>query len=239
VISPAPGASSAADLPDYAPIPPSAVGSALNDQGYYVGRVERNLYWFTDGTNQSEFPDRLGRRRAVRRRCLSRRAREDPAAAAVHDDPARPTPAVTCADRYSLEVAGERAGLASHGPNHSPGLGPSHCPNVDTLHLRAPRQARHRDDVSAHQQYNDEIEASAREAVATVDPTPYFAKYRQDVWAAVRTYLDELINRAATPVIAKYTGVLPAATVEVFTTTTFTSLQSTSLDLGPSSPLHP
>jgi hypothetical protein len=96
-----------------------------------------------------------------------------------------------------------------------------------------------RDDVSAHQQYNDEIEASATEAVATVDPTPYFAKYRQDVWAAVRTYLDELINRAATPVIAKYTGVLPAATVEVFTTTTFTSLQSTSLDLGPSSPLHP
>jgi hypothetical protein len=22
---------------------------ALNDQGYYVGRVERNLYWVTDG----------------------------------------------------------------------------------------------------------------------------------------------------------------------------------------------
>ena len=37
------------DLPDYAPIPRSALGPALNDQGYYVGRVERNLYWVTDG----------------------------------------------------------------------------------------------------------------------------------------------------------------------------------------------
>jgi hypothetical protein len=43
VTSPASGASSAADLPDYAPIPRSAVGPVLNDQGYYVGRVERNL----------------------------------------------------------------------------------------------------------------------------------------------------------------------------------------------------
>ena len=43
------------DLPDYAPIPPSALGPALNDQGYYVGRVERNLYWVTDGVYQSAF----------------------------------------------------------------------------------------------------------------------------------------------------------------------------------------
>jgi hypothetical protein len=37
-------------LPDYAPVPRSALGPALNEQGYYVGRVERNLYWITDGT---------------------------------------------------------------------------------------------------------------------------------------------------------------------------------------------
>jgi len=43
------------DLPDYAPIPRAAFGPALNDQGYYVGRVERNLYWVTDGTYQSAF----------------------------------------------------------------------------------------------------------------------------------------------------------------------------------------
>jgi len=46
---------SAEDLPDYAPIPRAAFGPALNEQGYYVGRVERNLYWVTDGTYQSAF----------------------------------------------------------------------------------------------------------------------------------------------------------------------------------------
>src|SRR3954468_9096607 len=45
--------SSAADLPGYAPVPRSALGPALNEQGYYVGRVERNLYWVTDGTHPS------------------------------------------------------------------------------------------------------------------------------------------------------------------------------------------
>ena len=42
-------------LPDYAPVPRSALGPALNEQGYYVGRVERNLYWITDGTYVSAF----------------------------------------------------------------------------------------------------------------------------------------------------------------------------------------
>jgi glyoxylase-like metal-dependent hydrolase (beta-lactamase superfamily II) len=45
-----------ADSPHtYAPVPPSALGPALNDQGYHVGRVERNLFWVTDGTYQSAF----------------------------------------------------------------------------------------------------------------------------------------------------------------------------------------
>jgi len=43
------------ELPDYAPVPASALGPALHEQGYYVGRVERNLYWVTDGTYQSAF----------------------------------------------------------------------------------------------------------------------------------------------------------------------------------------
>ena len=42
-------------FPDYAPVPKSAFGPALNEQGYYVDRVERNLYWITDGTYQSAF----------------------------------------------------------------------------------------------------------------------------------------------------------------------------------------
>jgi len=49
------GAAGAVSLPDYAPIPPSALGPALNEQGYHVGRVERNLFWVTDGTYQSAF----------------------------------------------------------------------------------------------------------------------------------------------------------------------------------------
>ena len=46
---------SAETLPDYAPIPPSALGPAVNAQGYFVGRVEKNLYWVTDSTYQAAF----------------------------------------------------------------------------------------------------------------------------------------------------------------------------------------
>src|SRR5258708_33051225 len=42
-------------LPDYAPVPSSALGPALNEQGYFVGRVVRNLYWVTDGVYQAAF----------------------------------------------------------------------------------------------------------------------------------------------------------------------------------------
>ena len=48
-------ATDTATLPDYAPLPESAVGPTLNEQGYYVGRVERNLYYVTDGTYMSAF----------------------------------------------------------------------------------------------------------------------------------------------------------------------------------------
>jgi glyoxylase-like metal-dependent hydrolase (beta-lactamase superfamily II) len=50
---PRPGTAGA--LPDCAPIPGSAVGPAVNEQGYYVGQVEGTLYWVTDGTYQSAF----------------------------------------------------------------------------------------------------------------------------------------------------------------------------------------
>src|SRR6185436_2964225 len=46
---------SADALPDYAPIPPSALGPAVNAQGYFVGQVEKNLFWVTDGTYQAAF----------------------------------------------------------------------------------------------------------------------------------------------------------------------------------------
>jgi glyoxylase-like metal-dependent hydrolase (beta-lactamase superfamily II) len=43
------------EFPEYAPIPRSALGPAVNEQGYHVDRIERNLYWVTDGTYQSAF----------------------------------------------------------------------------------------------------------------------------------------------------------------------------------------
>ncbi len=43
--SPTSGAPGAPILPDYVPIPRDSLGPAVNDQGYYVGRIERNLYW--------------------------------------------------------------------------------------------------------------------------------------------------------------------------------------------------
>jgi hypothetical protein len=56
----------------------------------------------------------------------------------------------------------------------------------------------------------------------------------------VKTYLDEITERATAPVVAKYTGVLAAADIEIFTrTTTFAIMQSLRVDKGPSGPLHP
>ena len=42
-------------LPDFRPVPRESLGPTLNDQGYFVGRVERNLYWVTDGIYQAAF----------------------------------------------------------------------------------------------------------------------------------------------------------------------------------------
>jgi hypothetical protein len=42
-------------LPDYVPVPRASLGPAVNDLGYYAGRVERNLYWVTDGDYHSAF----------------------------------------------------------------------------------------------------------------------------------------------------------------------------------------
>ena len=56
---PADAAASTADptdtLPDYAPVPASAVGPALNESGYFVGHIGGNLYWVTEGFTQAMF----------------------------------------------------------------------------------------------------------------------------------------------------------------------------------------
>jgi hypothetical protein len=90
------------------------------------------------------------------------------------------------------------------------------------------------------QQYIADIEASSREALASVNPGPIFKHYGENVWAAVRAHLDAVTEHAAAPVIAKYTGVLGGADIEIFTwTTTFAIMQSIRLDRGPSGPVHP
>ena len=59
-------------------------------------------------------------------------------------------------------------------------------------------------------------------------------KYGENAWAGVKGYLDEVTERTAAPVIAKYTGVLAAADIEIFTrTTSFAIMQSLRLDRGP------
>jgi glyoxylase-like metal-dependent hydrolase (beta-lactamase superfamily II) len=319
--SPAP----AGDWPDYAPIPASALGATLNDQGYYVGRVERNLYWVTDNVYQSAFlttPDGVvlfdappsiggnlqravneiaaveGVSNKVTHLVYSHHHADHGAAASLfgdavrigHEetkrllardgDPARPAPDVTFDDSYTLEVGGERVELAWHGSNHTPDNIYIHFPDHDTLmlidvvnagwvpiynlnlsedvigYMGAPDTALSypwthfisghlgrlatRDDVLVHQQYIADIEASSREALDSVDPVPYYTHYWPNVWAGVKAHLDTVTERAAAPVIAKYTGVLAAADIEAFTTTTtFLIMQSLRLDRGHLGPVHP
>jgi glyoxylase-like metal-dependent hydrolase (beta-lactamase superfamily II) len=314
------------ELPDYAPVPEAAFGPALNEQGYFVGRVERNLFWVTDGTYQSAFlatpdgvvlfdaPPTIGHnlRRAVDEVAAAEgigntvthlvysHHHADHAGAANlfgddivrighaetrrlllrDNDATRPAPEVTFEERYTLQVGGERVELAYHGPNHSPDNIYIHFPDHDTLmlidvvnagwvpiynlnlsedvpgYIGAADQAfeypwKHlisghlgrlgtRDDLILHQQYIADIVDSAYAALASVDPTPYFSKYGANVWAGVGGYLDAVTAEAAAPVIAKYTGVLGAADVPAFTTsTTFSILQSIRLDLGTGSQVHP
>jgi glyoxylase-like metal-dependent hydrolase (beta-lactamase superfamily II) len=315
---------SAEELPDYAPIPRPALGPALNEQGYYVGRVERNLYWVTDGTYQSAFlttrdgvvlldapptighniqraVDEIAAANGVSNRVthlvyshhhadhvgasslfdgtVARIGHEETRKLLLRDDdPARPAPEETFEDRRTLEIGGERIELAWHGSNHSPDNIFIHLPDHDALmlvdivnpgwapvylsnltedvpgYVAAPATAltypwTHfigghmgrlgtRDDIALHQRYMADIADHSRRALDSVDPTPYFIKYGENTWAAVRGYLDAVTAAAATPVIEQYTGVLAAA--DVFTaSTTFHVMQSIRLDLGYGSQVHP
>ena len=92
--------------------------------------------------------------------------------------------------------------------------------------------------MTLHQQHMADIAESSRKAIDGVDLTRYFEKYGENVWAAFKGGLDEMVVTAAAPVIEKYTGVLAAA--DVFTdSTTFQVMQSIRLDLGHGSWVHP
>ena len=53
--SPTTGATDAPEFPEYAPVPAIAKGAALNEHGYHVWQVERNLYAVTDNVYMSAF----------------------------------------------------------------------------------------------------------------------------------------------------------------------------------------
>ena len=114
----------------------------------------------------------------------------------------------------------------------------AHLP-VEALHRRSHGAARHaRGHRRAPAVHGRHRRAARGQALDTVDPTPYFVKYGENTWAAVRGYLDAVTAAAATPVIEKYTGVLASA--DVFTaSTTFHVMQSLRLDLGYGSQVHP
>jgi glyoxylase-like metal-dependent hydrolase (beta-lactamase superfamily II) len=310
-------------LPDYAPIPRPALGPALNKQGYYVGRVEGNLYWVTDGVYQCAFlttPDGVvvldapptighniqravdeiasatGASNKVNYLVYSHHHADHVGAASLFDsnvtrighdetrrlllrddDPARPPNEETFQDRRTLDIGGERIDLAWHGANHSPDNIVIHLPDHDTLmlvdivnpgwapiyqsnltedipgYIEAPANAlayswKHfigghmgrlgnREDVAAHQQYMADVADCSRKAIDSVDATPYFATYGENIWAGLKGYLDAIAATAAAPVIEKYVGVLAAA--DVFTeSVAFQVMQSIRLDLGHGSQVH-
>jgi glyoxylase-like metal-dependent hydrolase (beta-lactamase superfamily II) len=321
------GSASADTLPDFAPIPPSALGPALNAQGYYTGQVVDNLYWVTDGTYQAAFlttregvvlfdaPPTIGQnlQRAINEIASSARVSnnvthivyshhhadhigasslfgsdvvrvghaETKRLLARDNDPTMPPvplPDVTFETRRTLHVGGERIDLAWHGTNHTPDNIYIYFPYHDTLMLVdiclpgwAPYESFNvnedvpgsiaaadiamayrwthfigghmgrlgtRDDVAVYQQYVSDLIDGVKKAVVAVDPTPFFAKYGNNSWAAVSTYQAAQCAYAAAPVIAKYTGVLAA--VDVYTeSTAFLLLESIRLDQGFGSQIHP
>jgi glyoxylase-like metal-dependent hydrolase (beta-lactamase superfamily II) len=311
-------------LPDFAPIPPSALGPALNTQGYHVGRVEKNLYWVTDGTYQAAFltthdgvvlfdappsignnlqraidqiasangvsntvthivyshhhADHLGASSLFGRNVVRVGHIETKRLLARDNDRTRPLPDVTFETHHTLRVGGERIHLAWHGTNHTPDNSYIHLPDHDTLMLvdiqlpgwvpydsfninedvpgsiAAPDKAlaypwKHfigghmgrlgtRHDMVVYQQYVADLIDGVTKALAAIDPTPFFTKYGDNSWAAVKTYPDAQVDYAAAPVIKKYTGVLAAA--DVYTASTaFILLESIRLDLGAGSQVHP
>ena len=318
-----PASADTPNLPDYAPIPPSALGPAVNAQGYYVGRVEKNLYWVTDGTYQAAFlttrdgvvlfdapptignnlqraideiasangvsntvthivyshhhADHLGASSLFGKNVVRIGQTQTKQLLARENDPARPLPDITFDTAYTLNVGGERVNLAWHGTNHTPDNSYIHFPDHDTLMLvdinlpgwvpfdsfnlnedvpgsiAAPDTAlaypwKHyigghmgrlgtRGDMALYQQYVDDIIAGAKASLTAVDPTPYFAKYGDNEWAAVKEYQAAQVAYASDPVVSKYLGVLAAA--DVYTASTaFVILESIRLDLGDGSQVH-
>jgi glyoxylase-like metal-dependent hydrolase (beta-lactamase superfamily II) len=90
-----------------------------------------------------------------------------------------------------------------------------------------------RADAQLQKEYVADLQASARAAVATLDPTPFFEKYKPtgNSWAIFKAYLDAASQQAADPVVAKYLGKLAAADVFTFDSA-YVLLESLRIDAG-------
>ena len=316
----------AAGSTTYAPIPPGALGPAVNSDGYFVGNIDGDLYWVTDSFYTAMFlttregvvvvdaPPTIGHNllRAINQvtqangrpsnithQVYSHFHADHIGASSLlgadvtrigqaetrrllllDNDPNRPPPTVTFEDTYTLDVGGEQLQLAYHGPNHAPGNIFIHAPRHQTLMvvdiillgwvpfknlavsqdipgwigaqdiaLSYPWQtlvAGHlgrlgtRTDVNMQIAYVADLMASARAAIASLDPTPFFQQFGNNAWAIFKAYLDAASAQAAEPVTAKYLGQLAAA--DVFTVdNAFALVQSLRIDLGVLGPfgIHP
>ena len=223
-------------LPDYAPIPKSALGPALNEQGYYVGRVERNLYWITDGVYQSAFlttrdgvvlldaPPTIGRNI---QRAVDQIAAENGVSSKV-------THLV-----YSHHHA-DHAGASSLFDKSVTRIGHE---ETRRLLLRDNDPARPApeetfQDRRTLQVGGERIELTWQGSNHSPDNIYIHLPDHDTLMLIDIGYLDECADAAAAPVIAKYTGVLAAA--DVFTaSTTFWVMESVRLDLGFGSQVHP
>ena len=187
-------------------------------QGEIAARVQDRVHVRGQGRQQ---PGDLceGLRRNQRRRDRGRQRREQhgeaaglltsprsPAAAAAGQwpGPARPAPEVTFQDRYTLDFAADwvpiyKLNLSEHAPGYiqASAIALSYpwthfiCGHLGRLATR--------DDVAVHQQYIADIQGSSREALATVDPTPFYMRHGENVWAGVKAHLDTVTERAPRP----------------------------------------
>jgi Metallo-beta-lactamase superfamily len=191
----------------------------LNDQGYHVGRVERNLFWVTDGVYQSAFL-------------------ATPDGVVVFDAP----PSIGANLRRAVDEVTAAEGVSNR-----------------VTHLVYSHH--HADHGGAAALFDGDVtrighEETKRLLVRDNDPgrpvpeATFADRYTLEVggervelaWAGVKAHLDTVTERTAAPVIEKYTGVLAAADIEVFTmTTAFQIMQSLRLDsdVGVSRPARP
>jgi len=319
-------AATAGDIPDYAPIPPGALGPALNADGYFAGNIHGNLYWVTDSVYQAMFlstrngvvlvdaPPTIGhnllraigavtqangRPAKVTHLVYSHSHADHIGASALlgadvvrighsecrrlllrEADPNRPAPTVTFDDHYVLETGGERLLLDYHGPNHTPDNIFIYAPDHQTLMvvdvifpgwvpfknlavsqdipswIRAQDVAMgypwqtlvgghlgrlgRRADGNLQIAYVADLLAGARATIASLDPTPFFARYGNNSWAIFKAYLDAAAAQVAAPVTAKYLGRLAAA--DVFTAdNAYVMFESLRVDYGTLGPFgnHP